>query len=615
MSSDVSGRRLLSYLRPYRSQFLLALFAMIIYGASDGLLPILIKTVLDEIFGAHNKSLLYLIPPALLVFAIVRAAAGFVQQYLSASIGLRIVRDLRNQLNAQLLRLSDGFFTQQVTGALMSRVTNDTLLVRMALTDSVSSLLRDSVRVLALLGAAMYLDPVLGLIAFVGVPVGIIPVMRFGKRVRKLSKVGQETFGGLAAVLQETIVGHRVVQAFSMEQHEQERFAQENNKLTDTLIKAEKYGALSQPTNEIIGTMAVALIILYGGLSVISGVRTQGDFIAFILSLFLLYEPVKKLGKVNATVQTALAAAERIFEVLDLQPDIQDAADARPLPAGALKIEYADVSFAYQSRSSLGGTLLSGGPLSASLPVAPELSDATPVALQGVSFVVEAGTTCAFVGPSGSGKSTIVSLLPRFYDPQRGLITIGGVDIRSATLASLRERVAIVSQHTFLFNDTVFNNIAYGRKGATQAEVVAAAVAAGAHTFISQLPSGYDTQIGEQGFTLSGGERQRVAIARALLKNAPILILDEATASLDNQSERLVQQALDELMKGRTVLVIAHRLSTVRNASQICVVSHGHIVERGSHDDLLARNGEYARLYRLQYQGDDREEARRVAHA
>jgi subfamily B ATP-binding cassette protein MsbA len=453
------------------------------------------------------------------------------------------------------------------------------LLVKTALTDSSIGLVKEVVRIVALLGTALWLDPALASISFIVFPLCIIPIIKFGRRVKKLSRTAQDLFGGLTAILHEMIVGHKVVQAFTMENHENQRFRKENRAATRNFEKAAKYDALGGPTNEVLASLAIAGIILYGGHSVISGVRTQGDFIAFITAMFLLYEPLKRLGRLNNSIQTGFAAAERIFEVIDETPDIVDCENAIELDAARPRIEFKDVWFSYD----------------------PLRSDKTEFALKDVSLKIEPGQTIALVGMSGGGKSTLVNLLPRFYDPTKGSVSINGIDIKQLSLASLRKNIAIVSQHTFLFNDSVAHNIGYGRFQATRDEVIAAAKAANAHDFIIKLPNGYDTFVGEQGLSLSGGERARIAIARALLKNAPILILDEATASLDSESEELVQIAIDRLMNGRTVLVIAHRLATVRGADKILALSNGRIVESGNHQQLLASDGEYAKLYRIQF--------------
>ena len=594
-SSWATYKRLLRYLRPYRGRFALALLAMSLYGATDGAVPYILKRVLDDVFSSHNKSLLEQLVVTIVLFACVRGVFGFLERFLIASVGHRIVRDIRNSIHAHLLGMSPSFFSANSSGSLISRMTNDTLQVRTVLTDAAGAVLRDTVRVIALMTVAIYLDPVLGLIAFIGFPVALYPVMKFGKKVRRLSRQGQDRFGGLTSLLHEAVGGHRVVAAFGQEQAELDRFKAENDRLTDTFISAEKYGALSGPTNEMIASLGIAAVIVYGGLSVMNGVRTQGDFIAFITSVFLLYEPLKKLGRTNTAVQTGLAAAERIFEVLDRPSDIQNAPDAVDIVVERPLIAFEQVWFRYPQ----GEMALELAPTNEQ-PVEP----AEEWAVRDVSLSIAPGSTLALVGMSGGGKSTLANLLPRFYDVTKGSITIDGVDIRRATLASLRRSISIVGQHTFLFNHSVRYNIAYGRPEAPLEEVMEAARAAHADQFIRRLPEGYDTIIGEQGFRLSGGERARIAIARALLKDSPILVLDEATASLDSESERLVQEAIDRLMENRTVLVIAHRLSTIRKARQIAVLSQGRLVEVGAHEELIARGGEYAKLHRLQFRDD-----------
>lgn len=585
-TSSATNRRLIGYLKPYKGKFAFALGAMTIYGATDGGVPILIQSVLDDIFGSRNMTMLYVLPIALIIFAAIRGLFGFIQRYYMASIGLAIIEDMRNQISDHLMSLSPAFYGRHTSGTLLSRMTNDTLQVKVALTESVTSLLRDSIRVLALFVTALWLDPVLALIAFVGFPFGLYPVIRFGKKVRRLSRVGQEQFGGLTSLLQEMVLGHKVVQSFCMEEEEKKRFRAENSVLTRTFKKAEKYGALSGPTNEFVASLAISAIILYGGFSVVNGVRTQGDFIAFLTAMFLLYEPVKKLGRINAGLQAGSAAADRIFEILDTKSEVHDLPGARELVTSDYSVRFEDVYFAYP------GTWRAA---------TEEAAAKEKWTLDDISLELPHGKTLALVGESGGGKSTVASLLLRFFDPQLGRITVGGQDIRELTLESLRGRISYVSQNTFLFNDSIYNNIAYGRPGVSREEVVAAAHAASAHNFIMGLPDGYDTSVGEHGTSLSGGERARVAIARALLKDAPILILDEATAALDSESEKAVQGAIDTLMAGRTVIVIAHRLATIRKADSIAVIVAGKVVEQGSHEELLARGGVFEKLHSIQF--------------
>ncbi|MEW6299642.1 MAG: ABC transporter ATP-binding protein, partial [Thermodesulfobacteriota bacterium] len=442
-------------------------------------------------------------------------------------------------------------------------------LVRDAITQALASMMRDATTLVALVIVAFIKDWFLALLAFIVFPAAILPLMQVYKKVRVLSRKGQGSLGYLSALLQETIQGNRVVKAFGMEEYERKRFAAENHRLFRHYVKAGRLRAFVPPTVELIAACGVAAVVWYGGYSVISGERTQGDFIAFLTALLLLYEPFKHLTRTNAAVQQGLAAAERIFEVLDERHEVHDRPNASVLTGVRQGICFANVSFRYQQEW----------------------------VLRHINLEIRAGEVVALVGPSGSGKSTLADLIPRFYDVCEGRLTIDGVDVRDVTLQSLRAQIAVVTQFTFLFNDTVRNNIAYGSPGRPLEEVVAAAKAAYAHDFILALPHGYDTVVGELGVRLSGGQRQRLAIARALLKNAPILILDEATSSLDNESERLVQAAVERLMADRTVLVIAHRLSTIRRADRIVVLVNGSVVEEGRHDELLARSTQYRKLY------------------
>lgn len=586
-------RRILGYLKPHKKYFWSALLLMVLFGATDGVVPFLVKYILDGVFTKQDPQLLWTLPGVIVVFAIVRGASDFGQQFLMSSVGHKVTQDLRDDVNRHVLSLSPDFFIRNSTAEILSRVTSDVLLIRTLLTDSSASVIRDAIRVLVLLGSCIYLDPQLSLIAFVFFPIAGWPIARIGKRMRKLSKRGQDAIGQLSALFQESMQGHRVVKIFCREEFEQARFERGNHDLTQTFIRSERVRALAGPINEVLASLVVSGVLLYGGYSVISGARTAGGFMAFLVSVFLMYEPFKKLSRVNATVQQGLAGAQRIFEILDTKPSITDPAEAVTFSSGN-SIEFRDVSFEYPS--------VTGG-------------DPSNAALKKISLLIPEGATVALVGFSGSGKSTLVDLIPRFIDPTVGAVLLGGIDIRRGSLRDLRSRIAMVGQHTFLFNDTIFNNIAYGNPSATPDQVYAAAKAAYASDFIERLPRGYDTQVGEGGMSLSGGERQRLAIARAILKNAPILILDEATASLDTRAEREVQAAVEELVKGRTTLVIAHRLSTIRDAQTIVVMSNGEIVEQGRHDELLSKGGSYARLHALQFgAGSEGDGESQVAH-
>jgi subfamily B ATP-binding cassette protein MsbA len=571
-------RRILGYLKPHKRYFWAALAMMIVFGATDGVVPFLVKRILDDIFTNRDATMLWILPGVIVGFALVRGLSDFGQQFLMAAVGHRVTQDIRNDVNRHVLSLSPDFFIRNSTAEILSRVTSDVLLIRTLLTDSSASVIRDSIRVVVLLCSCIYLDPTLSLIAFVFFPLAGFPIAKIGKKMRKLSKRGQDAIGQLSALFQESMQGHRVVKIFCREEFEQRRFERGNHDLTQTFIKSERVRAFAGPINEILASLAISGVLLYGGYSVISGARTAGGFMAFLVSVFLMYEPFKKLSRVNATVQQGLSGAQRIFEILDTKPTILD--PEKPVGLGLGKtIELRGVSFEYPS--------ISTGERSVS-------------ALKDVSLVIPEGKTVALVGFSGSGKSTLVDLLPRFIDPTGGSVTIGGVNLKDLRLSDLRSAIAMVGQHTFLFNDTVYNNIAYGNPDASREEVLRAAKAAYAVDFIERMPEGFETQVGEGGMSLSGGERQRLAIARAILKNAPILILDEATASLDTRAEREVQMAIEELVKGRTTLVIAHRLSTIRDADTIVVMSDGMIVEQGSHDELMRKGGEYSRLRGMQ---------------
>lgn len=571
-------KRVFSFLKPYKALFLTALLCMMVFGASDGGIPVIVKYVLDRVFSEQDKTFLYLLPAILIGFSIIRAASEFGQLFLISKIGHNIVRDIRAAMNRTLLQLPPSYFIKISPADLLSRLTSDVIMVRTILTDSVASILRDSVRILALIITALYLDPVLGSIAIIAVPIGIVPVIRLGKKMRRLGRQGQDAIGILSSLLQETIVGSRVVRIFGREKFEEARFDNENERLNRTFVKTEKARALVTPINELLASLAISGVILYGGASVMHGTRTQGDFIAFLLSVFLLYDPFKRLSKVHTSIQQGIAGAERLFDILDEKPQIESPVDPLPLPDSNI-LELRNVSFIYPGSEQK--------------------------AISNISLKIEEGEKTALVGFSGAGKSTLIDLIPRFIDPTEGSLTLGGVNLRDLKLEELRSRIALVGQHTFLFNDTIYNNIAYGKEEATRDEVIAAARAAFAYDFIMQLSNGFDTNTGEAGLALSGGERQRIAIARAILKDAPILILDEATASLDNKSEREVQFALQKLVEGRTTIVIAHRLSTIRDADKIVVMKNGAIVEIGTHDALLKQGGEFSRLYALQFSSLD----------
>ena len=547
------------------------------YSATSGALPFLVQRVIDDVFAQKDKTSLFYLPFLIIGVFAFRGLVNFGDHYLTAYVGLRIINDVRDGLNRHLQFLSLSFFQRHPTGTLISRVTNDVSLVRSALTDSVASLIRDTTSLLALIVVAFLKDWVLATIAFVVFPASVLPITRMSKKIKRFTKRGQVAKGNLTNLLQESIQGNRIVKAFGMEKYEIDRFQEENQRVFKQSIRGSRTQAVVTPAMELLASLAIGAVVWYGGSSVIAGGRTQGEFMAFMTAMFLMYQPFKHLTRTYTTIQQGLAGAERIFEVLDEESEIKDRADARPISGYSRMIEFHDVSFGY------GDELV----------------------LNNINLEIRAGEMVALVGMSGVGKSTLADLIPRFYEVTSGKITIDGADIRDVALQSLRFQIGMVSQHTFLFNDTVRNNIAYGDPSKDMDHIVAAAQAAYADDFITALPQGYDTMIGELGMRLSGGQRQRLAIARALLKDAPILILDEATSSLDTDSERLVQEALENLIVRRTSLVIAHRLSTIRKATRIVVLVDGSIVEEGTHEELLARKSEYSRLYTLQFLKDE----------
>jgi subfamily B ATP-binding cassette protein MsbA len=468
--------------------------------------------------------------------------------------------------------MSLSFFSRHPSGTLISRVASDVTLLRSALTDVLASFLKDTTSLMVLIVVAFVKDWFLASLAFVVFPASVLPVMRLSKKIKRFARRGQISTGKLTVFLQESIQGNRIVKAFGMEEYEIQRFAKENFRLFKQSLRASRIRGIVTPIMELLAAFGIGTVVWYGGSSVVAGGRTPGEFMAFMAAMFFMYDPFKGLTRTYTVLHQGLAGAERVFEILDEPPNIRDKPDAEIAPRFSKAIEFRDVSFAYGAK---------------------------PV-LSRINLTIRAGEVVALVGMSGAGKSTLADLIPRFYDVDAGQITIDGIDIRDVRLATLRSQIGIVTQHTFLFDDTVRNNIAYGDPQRGMQDIIAAAKAAHADEFIRAMPNGYDSMVGEMGMQLSGGQRQRLAIARALLKDAPILILDEATSALDSDSERMVQEALEHLMSERTTLVIAHRLSTIRNADRIVVLVDGTIVEEGTHEELLARKSEYSRLYSLQ---------------
>ena len=569
-------RRLLQFVVPYWRRLLVAMICMGGVSAITAAFALLTKQVLDDVFINKDVFMLKVLPLAIIGLGVLKGLFNFAQGYLMNYVGQRVVADVRERLYDHLQTLSLSFFDRTPTGVLMARITNDVAAIQGAVSNAVTGMIKDFFTAVGLVGVVFYRNWQLALIAMLVFPLAAFPFVRFGRKLRKVSRKSLQTMAYINTFLQETIFGHRIVKAFGMESYESRRFAEANNRYFRYLMKKVKVRALSTPVMELLAYVGIGSFIWIGGYYVIEGKMTPGEFFSFMTALALLYDPLRGLSKVNLLIQEGIAAAKRVFEILDQTPEVKDSPGAKELPPFSREIEYRDVYFRYGDE----------------------------MVLKGISFKVRKGEKVALVGSSGAGKTTIINLLPRFYDVIKGAILIDGVDIREVTLRSLRSQIGVVTQQTLLFNDTVRNNIAYGRPDIPQEEVEKVAKAADAHDFIMKLPQGYDTIIGEQGVLLSGGQRQRISIARALLKNAPILILDEATSSLDTESEREVQQALDRLMENRTVLVIAHRLSTVRGADRILVISDGRIVEEGTHEELMALGGEYRRLYELQFRDD-----------
>ena len=579
--------RLIGFLKPYLwPYFTIAVLCMVGFGATDGTLPFLVQRIIDDVFTRKDQAALTYLPLLILALFAFRGLMNFGQSYFNDYVGLRIINDVRNALNRHFQSLSVSFFYKHPTGTLIARVNSDVQLLRYAITDAVASFMKDAVSLSALVVVAFLKDWVLATMAFVVFPASVLPVMRLSRRIKRFTRRGQIRTGTLTALLQESIQGNRIVKAFGMEGYEDQRFKQENWRLFKQSLRASRIKAVVAPSMEMLASFGIVGVVWYGGWSVVAGGRTQGEFMAFMAAMFLMYAPFKGLARTYTAVHQGLAGAERVFEILDEAPEIHDKPDAQVARPFSQSIEFHNVSFGYKE---------------------------TPV-LKSVNLKIEAGQMVALVGMSGVGKSTLVDLIPRFYDVREGRVTVDGVDVRDLTVSSLRGQIGIVTQHTFLFNDSIRNNIAYGEPGRDMEDIIAAATAANAHDFISALPSGYDSVIGEMGMQLSGGQRQRLAIARALLKNAPILILDEATSSLDAESERSVQDALENLIAMRTTIVIAHRLSTIRKADRIVVMVDGTVAEEGTHEELLRKNGEYSRLYSIQALEVRESEEREVLH-
>jgi len=570
-------RRLLRYVKPLWLQLSLAIIFMIIFSLLTSAIAFLVKPALDDIFLQQDATMLKLLPLGLILIFAVKGVSNYFQSYFIGFVGNRIVTDIREEVFNHIQGLSLSFFNSIPSGALTSRVIYDIGMIQRSVSSVIAGLLKEVITALGLIGVLFYRDWQLAIIALVILPLLFFPIIKYSRKLRRFSKKGQSQVAEISSFLQESFTGIRIIKAFLMENFNRREFFRVNEKLFTIRIKRLRVKSLTAPISETFGGIAAAAVIWYGGSQVINGQSTPGNFFSFMTALFMLYGPIRSLNRSNNQVQEALAAGTRVFELLDTEAEIKDLDDAVTLPGFNNSIHYETVDFSYNQEEEI---------------------------LKKVSLTIRKGETVAIVGRSGSGKTTLVNLLPRFYDVTSGKISIDDYDIRTISQRSLRQQIAIVSQQTILFNDTIRVNISYGRSDVSDDDLFAAAKSANAHNFIKNLPEGYNTIVGENGIRLSGGQQQRLSIARALLKNSPILILDEATSSLDTESEREVQEAITRLMQDRTTLVIAHRLSTITNADRIVTMSNGHIVEIGTHAELLLKDGEYANLYKLQFSSE-----------
>ncbi|AJF06887.1 lipid A export permease/ATP-binding protein MsbA [Geoalkalibacter subterraneus] len=567
-------RRLLQYSRPYAWRIAFAVVASVLVAGTDVMFAQLVQPLVDNIIAAKNADIVYYVPVAILSLAVVKGASRYFQEYMIKTAGQLVIQDVRNDLYSRSVGQSMGFFGRHQTGSLMSRVLNDVGMMQRSAADVVVDVVRDSFALIGLVALVFYRDVNLALVSFTVLPLVIFPAIYIGRKVKINTVKGQKQMGGVSSVLQETFAGIKVIKAFGSESRESGRFRDENFRYYRFIRKVLKYDAATAPIVEIFASIGAAAVFWYGINRVIDGAMTQGELFSFVTAMFMMYGPLKRLTKVNNTIQKSLGAAERVFEIMDEPVAVKDFPGAQPLEITSGEVVFDHVDFSY---------------------------DGQEYVLHDFNLRAAPGEIVALVGPSGAGKSTVVGLLTRFYDPQKGAVRIDGQDICQVTLKSLKKHIALVDQETFLFNDTIYNNIRYGRWDASEEEVQKAARKAFAEDFILHLPEKYQTHIGDRGVRLSGGQRQRISIARAILRDAPILLLDEATSALDTESENEVQSALANLMRDRTTFVIAHRLSTIMDADKIVVIDNGCVLEVGTHNELLARNGLYTKLYQMQF--------------
>lgn len=572
-TSAITGyRRLLGFLWPYWKILLIAVVCMIIVSGSNLIVPWIIKDIVDEVLAEKNIQMLYWVIAAILVIFLIRGVTTFGNRYLMGYIGQRVVTDLRKRLFAHLQRLSISYYDKRRTGEIMSNLTNDIGALQTAIVENFVSLIQEAAIFVGSFVSMIYLQWKLTVLCLVIVPMVSFIIKFFGKKLHQSGKNVQEKLADVTAMLQEVIQGVRIVRSFNRSDYEIQRFDDVNEANFRANVRTIRQSSQLTPFVEFFSAIAITVIIWYGGLSVIDGIMTSGELIAFLIYAINLANPTRRIAEAVGNIQKSLGAADRVFAILDTEPEVKNRPGAGALQVTAGRVEFDHVAFSYE-------------------PDHPVLTD--------ISFTAEPGQTVAIVGPSGAGKTTIANILPRFYDVTGGSVRIDGTDIRDVTIGSLRDHIGLVPQDTLLFNTTIKNNILYGRLDATDEEVWEAVRAANAEHFIRELPMGIETRVGDRGLVLSGGQRQRIAIARALLKNPAILILDEATSALDTESEKVVQEALDRLMVGRTSFVIAHRLSTIQNADQILVINGGVIAERGTHEELMEKNGLYHELYTM----------------